>query len=97
MLYEVITDLHPRQPRGRDARERVIRTLKTEHENIGKLLNTVLDELAGPAPPNYAVIADILDYLHSYTDGFHHPREDLLFERLRQRRPDLEKIRNNFV
>lgn len=90
-------DLHPRQPRGRDARERVIRTLKLEHDNIDKLLDTVLDELGSGAQavevsPNYTVIAGILDYLHSYTDGFHHPREDLLFERLGKRLPELESV-----
>jgi hemerythrin-like domain-containing protein len=88
-------DLHPRQPRGRDARERVIRTLKTEHGNIGKLLDTVIEELGSSAggaieKPNYLLITGILDYLHSYSDGFHHPREDLLFEHLGKRLPELE-------
>ncbi len=89
-------DLHPRQPRGRDARERVIRTLKTEHHNIEKLLKTILEELddkhASAIKPDLAMIAGILDYLHSYTDGFHHPREDLLFKHLKIRQPDLEQV-----
>ncbi len=87
-------DLHTHQPGGRDARERVIWTLKTEHGNIEKLLDTVLDELGGSGAtdrPKYAVIAGILDYLHSYSDAFHHPREDLLFERLNKRQPELER------
>lgn len=87
-------DLHPLQPRGRSARERVIRTLKTEHDNIGKLLRTVLEELDSSEGnrPNYTVVTGILDYLHSYTDGFHHPREDLLFERLVMRLPKLDQF-----
>ncbi len=84
-------DLHPHQSRGRGARERVIRTLKTEHGNIEKLLDTLLEEVDGKNtdhPPDYTLVAGTLDYLNSYTDGFHHPREDLLFERLVKREPD---------
>ena len=93
-------DLHLRQPGGRSSRERVIRTLKTEHGNIGKLLDTVLDELGSTAAgkkPDYTVIAGILDYLHSYTDGFHHPREDLLFERLGRRLPEVDQVINPLI
>lgn len=96
--YEIPSmDLHAGQPRGRDARERVVRTLKTEHSNIGTLLDTLLEEVGSSAAaatgvPNYTVVSGILDYLHSYTDGFHHPREDLLFERLREREPSLGQI-----
>jgi hemerythrin-like domain-containing protein/pimeloyl-ACP methyl ester carboxylesterase len=90
-------DLHPHQPRGRDARERVTHTLKTEHGNIEKLLYTLLEEIDSSDAdhqPNYTLAAGILDYLNSYTDGFHHPREDLLFERLVKREPKLTKIIN---
>jgi hemerythrin-like domain-containing protein/pimeloyl-ACP methyl ester carboxylesterase len=93
--YDIpVTDLHPHQPRGRDARERVVSTLRTEHHNIGKLLDTVLEEIDGHSDdhelvPNYAVIVGIVDYLGNYTDGFHHPREDLMFERLVKHKPEL--------
>lgn len=93
--YDIpVSDLHPHQPRGRDARERVVNTLRTEHHNIGKLLDTVLEEIDGHSHkaefvPNYAVIAGIVDYLGNYTDGFHHPREDLMFERLVKQMPEL--------
>jgi hemerythrin-like domain-containing protein len=94
--YDIpVSDLHPHQPRGRDARERVVNTLRTEHHNIGKLLDTVLEEIEGHSHdatvvPNYAVIAGIVDYLGNYTDGFHHPREDLMFERLVKQKPELQ-------
>ncbi len=94
--YDIpVSDLHPHQPRGRDARERVFNTLRTEHLNIGKLLDTVLEEIDGhphdaTVVPNYAVIAGIVDYLSNYTDGFHHPREDLMFERLVKQKPELQ-------
>lgn len=94
--YEIpVADLHPHQPRGRDARERVVNTLKTEHQNIEKLLDTILEEIGDRTDesadvPNYAVIAGIVDYLGDYTDGFHHPREDLMFERLLKQEPELQ-------
>lgn len=92
-----VVGMHTGQPRGRDAQERVTRTLRIEHANISTVLNTLDDELgssAGPVAkvPNYAVVAGILNYLHNYTDGFHHPREDLLFERLRKRQPELDTV-----
>lgn len=101
--YEIpVADLHPRQPRGRDARERVINTLRTEHRNIGKLLDTVLEEVgdghgAADDVPNYAVIAGIVDYLENYTDGFHHPREDLMFARLIERKPELRDVTDKLI
>ena len=88
---------HPEQPSGRDARERVISTLRTEHENIEKLLASLHEEVGKSARsasglPNYAVVSGILGYLHHYTDGFHHPREDLLFDRLIKREQKLEPV-----
>ena len=91
-----VMDLHPHQLRGRDARERVINTLRTEHRNIGRLLQTVREEIGARnrrrgRVPDYTVIAGVVDYLGNYTDGFHHPREDLMFERLLQHKPELAR------
>ncbi|MGI9249506.1 MAG: alpha/beta fold hydrolase [Woeseiaceae bacterium] len=95
--YDIpVADLHSHQPRGRSSRERVVSTLRTEHHNIEKLLDTVLEETgtsakAATGVPDYALIAGILDYLGNYTDSFHHPREDLMFERLLRYEPELRK------
>lgn len=89
--------IHSSQPRGRDVQERVICTLRMEHANINTLLDAMVDEFgnsSAPASkvPNYVVVAGILHYLNNYTDGFHHPREDLLFEHLRRRQPELFRV-----
>jgi hemerythrin-like domain-containing protein len=40
--------------------------------------------------PNYELMYDIVSYLRDYGDEFHHPREDVAFERLTQRLPGME-------
>jgi hemerythrin-like domain-containing protein len=42
------------------------------------------------ARPNYELMADIVAYLRDYGDRFHHPREDVAFERLSERLPGME-------
>jgi hemerythrin-like domain-containing protein len=39
--------------------------------------------------PSYELMSDIVSYLREYTDQYHHPREDVAFERLAKRCPDL--------
>lgn len=40
--------------------------------------------------PNYELMSDIVAYLRDYGDQFHHPREDVAFERLAKRVPGVE-------
>ena len=40
--------------------------------------------------PNYELMYDIVAYLREYGDAVHHPREDVAFERLAKRCPDIE-------
>jgi hemerythrin-like domain-containing protein len=40
--------------------------------------------------PNYELMYDIVSYLRDYGDEFHHPREDVAFDRLAQRLPGME-------
>jgi hemerythrin-like domain-containing protein len=39
--------------------------------------------------PNYDLMLDIISYLRDYSDRVHHPREDVAFERLARRCPEL--------
>lgn len=39
--------------------------------------------------PNYELMYDIVSYLRDYGDEFHHPREDVAFERLARRLPGM--------
>ena len=53
------------------------------------LLQQQVDVFHGGDRPNYELMLDIVSYLREYSDRVHHPREDVAFARLAQRRPEL--------
>jgi hemerythrin-like domain-containing protein len=68
---------------------------RTEHAYFRQLLTLLqrqLDLFHRGGEPNYELIQDIVSYLREYSDRFHHPREDVAFERLARRCPDLELV-----
>ena len=66
----------------------LIRQLHTDHVNIARLLDLVEEQLealhAGDAP-DYVLMADIMQYMTNYPDLVHHPKEDLVFDKLAER------------
>lgn len=68
----------------------VIETLRADHVNMARLLHLVEAEIgvfeAGKVP-DYALLGDILDYLLNYPDLCHHPLENTIYRRLRDRVP----------
>lgn len=67
-----------------------IEGLRREHRNIESLLHVMERELAvfaGGDRPDYDVIRGVIDYFKDYPDLCHHPREDLVFEKLKLRDP----------
>jgi hemerythrin-like domain-containing protein len=73
------------------AMRNVIADLRTEHTNMERLLK-VLDrqieifEAAGQ--PDYTLMQDIILYFLDFPDQCHHPKEDLLAQRLLELSPD---------
>jgi hemerythrin-like domain-containing protein len=68
----------------------VIEVLRQEHYNIEKLLRVLDRELNvfnRGERPDYEVILSALQYFKDYPDTCHHPKEDLIFERLKLRDP----------
>ena len=69
----------------------IIQRLREEHANIARLLDAFDQQIAvfiaGGTPDNDVMTA-ALDYLESYAERFRHPKEDLVYSRLRQRDPD---------
>lgn len=64
----------------------------TEHVYFNQLLGLLqkqVDLFHRGDQPNYELILDIVNYLRDYSDRFHHPREDVAFERLLRHCPDL--------
>ena len=68
----------------------MMRSLREDHRNLAKLLDLLEREVqrfdeAGAV--DYELMQSILAYCLEYPDKVHHPREDRLLERLRERDP----------
>ena len=68
-----------------------LRNLQLEHQGLSGLLD-IMDEWVGDVSesqaPDYRLLEVIADYLLSYPDEVHHPKEDLIFLKLQRRDPD---------
>ena len=68
-----------------------LRNLQLEHQGLSGLLD-IMDEWVGNVSesqsPDYQLLQVIADYLLSYPDEVHHPKEDLIFQKLQRRDPD---------
>ena len=70
-----------------------IRAWHAEHVYFTRLLELLhkeVDEFHRGERPNYELMLDIVSYLRDYSDQYHHPREDVAFDRLVKHCPDLE-------
>lgn len=66
-----------------------------EHQNVFALLELVDDELSATAAdrtPDYELLLDIVHYLTSYIDRYHHTREDVAFELVARRLPRVAEL-----
>lgn len=69
----------------------VVRVLRREHANMGALVKALewqVGEFEAGRPPDYDVIRSIVDYFLGFPDLYHHPKEDLIYTRLRERVPE---------
>ena len=55
-----------------------------------ELLQKQVEAFPRGEQPSYELMLDILSYLRDYGDQYHHPREDVAFNRLARRSPLLE-------
>jgi hemerythrin-like domain-containing protein len=70
----------------------VMTQLREEHRNIAKLLRALEHQLAifdTAERPDYDVLAAIADYFVGFPDRCHHPKEDLIYRKMRERDPTL--------
>ena len=66
----------------------IVEVLRQEHRNIEKLLWVLERELSAfdrGERPDYEVVLAAIDYFKDYPDACHHPKEDMIFERLNVR------------
>jgi len=81
----------PAPSSGRGGAPEIMVTLNSEHRYISSLLEALAEQADNLLPgrkPDYALMQDIVHYMASFPDEYHHPREDLVFERLVSRDPD---------
>ena len=68
----------------------VIAVLRREHANIAalvKILEWQVAEFQAGRAPDYDVIRGVIDFFLSFPDLYHHPKEDLIFGKLKERAP----------
>jgi hemerythrin-like domain-containing protein len=69
---------------------KIIELLREEHRTIEALLDVLNDEISvfdRQERPDYEVIQAIISYFQDYPDCCHHPKEDMIFEKLKARDP----------
>lgn len=77
-----------------------IQQLRKEHANVSallKLLDDEIESLEGGATADYVLMLDIMQYMTHYPDLFHHPKEDLVFEKLIERDPQIGSVVDDVV
>jgi len=68
----------------------IIDVLRQEHcrmESLLRVLERELDVFGRGDRPDYDVILAIIDYFKDYPDSCHHPKEDMIIEKLKARDP----------
>ncbi len=72
---------------------KTISELHSQHGNFARLLAVLRDELdtlSRDGSPDYGVMRDVMLYMTTFPDRFHHPKEDLVFESALTVEPSLE-------
>jgi hemerythrin-like domain-containing protein len=78
----------------------VLEQLLKDHENIATLLDILedqLDRIREMEKADYDLVRDIMHYMTTYPDSFHHPMEDLVVEKLIERDPSYREIALSLV
>lgn len=72
----------------------IVDSLRRDHRNFESLLQVLEHEVAVfecAERPDYEVLEAIVGYFQGYPDCCHHPKEDMVFEKLKQREPAAAK------
>ena len=73
---------------------RVMDALNDEHRNMARLLTFLerqIDIISHAEEPDYDLVMDVLEYTRDYPDAYHHPKEDLVYDKLKTRDPAAAK------
>ena len=73
----------------------ILDRLNADHRNMSRLLELLEREyalLAGNGAPDIALMRDAMHYLTHYSDRFHHPVEDRIFDRAQDEVPSMREL-----
>jgi hemerythrin-like domain-containing protein len=68
--------------------------IRDEHRSMSRLLERLEQQIElfeTGLPADYLLMNEIIEYFLTYPDLFHHPKENLILAKLRQRAPDLAR------
>ena len=69
----------------------ILQKLNTDHKNIAKVMYCLRAQIKGyddpEMEPSISQIMDILDYISTVPERWHHPVEDIVFRRLLDKKP----------
>jgi hemerythrin-like domain-containing protein len=68
----------------------IIEILSQEHRNIERLLRVMEEELkvlGRGERPDYEVFGAVIEFFKKYPDSCHHPKEDIIYEKFKERDP----------
>ncbi len=78
----------------------IIQQLQQDHLNVARLLDLLeaqTETLHDGETPDCLMMFDVMCYMRHYPDLFHHPTEDLIFEKLKERDPSACPIVDNLM
>ena len=70
----------------------LMQELRLDHRNMAVVLNLMDDivtEMEAGEDPDFELLDEIMRYMTVYPDAVHHPKEDIVYDKLRHKRPDL--------
>ena len=73
----------------------VLNQLQEEHRTAARLLNVLEQQLAvfdAAGRPDYEILSAIAEYFNGFPDRCHHPKEDLIYRKLRERDPAAAEV-----
>ena len=76
----------------------ILQTLNTDHKNLAKVMYCLRSQIKGyddpDMEPNISQIMDILDFISTVPERWHHPLEDIVFRRLLEKKiPHPQQVR----
>lgn len=76
----------------------LMQELRADHRNMAIVLDLLADlveQASSGKDPDFELFDEIMRYMTVYPDAVHHPKEDIMYEQLRTKRPDLAEDLEN--